>query len=285
MPRNSILSIFAKTSKPPLFEPGEPKFWDDPYISSSMLKAHLDQTHNEASRKNTEIEKTINHLITSGILKSGDRVLDLGCGPGVYSNKLCKRGMNLTCIDISPRSIDYARSQTKKDGLNIEYICTDFFNIEYDQIFDVVLQVYGEVCTFSDEKRDFLLNIIYRALKYGGIFVFDVSTRELRLREGLKNRWYVSEAGFWRQGKHLVLEEGFDYPENDTWLNQYIVIDEDHTVKNYRLWMHDYSLETISVVLEQNGFKIENVWNTLSGERYQEGGDWIAIAARKVSQN
>ena len=89
------------------------------------------------------------------------------------------------------------------------------------------------------------MNIIYRALKDGGIFVFDVSTRALRLREGLKNRWYVSEAGFWRQGKHLVLEEGFDYPENNTWLNQYIVIDEDHTVKTYRLWMHERTTFTL----------------------------------------
>ncbi len=89
------------------------------------------------------------------------------------------------------------------------------------------------------------------------------------MREGLKNRWYVSEGGFWRPGKHLVLEEGFDYPENDTWLNQYIVTDEDGTVKTYRLWLHDYSLETISLVLEQSGFEVEQVWNSLSGEPYR----------------
>ncbi|MCQ1535700.1 hypothetical protein FTO70_08405 [Methanosarcina sp. KYL-1] len=54
------------------------------------------------------------------------------------------------------------------------------------------------------------------------------------MRAGLKNRWYVSEGGFWRSGKHLVLEEGVDYPENDTWMDQYIVADEDGTVKTYR---------------------------------------------------
>lgn len=286
MTSNPILSIFDKASKPPLFEPGEPKFWDDPYISNSMLEAHLDQTHNGASRKNVEIEKTIHHLTTaSDILKAGDRVLDLGCGPGLYSNRLSCKGMKLTCIDISPRSIDYARSQAAKEGLNIEYICADFFKIEYEMAFDSVLQFYGEICTYSDEKRDLLLRLIHRALKDDGVFIFDVSTRELRLREGVKNRWYVSEAGFWRQGRHLILEEGFDYPENNTWLNQYTVIDEDCTVMTYRLWIHDYSLETISEVLKQNGFKIENVWNSLSGEQFREGGDWIAIVAKKISQN
>jgi len=281
MPHN-LFSLFSQPLKPPLFEPGEPRFWDDPHISKSMLEAHLNQTHDGASRRNAEIEKTIRHLITSGFLKTGDQVLDLGCGPGLYSSKLCFEGMKVTGIDLSRRSIDYARAQAERDGQNIDYIYTDFFNIDYKETFDAVLQVYGEICTFSDEKRDLLLNLVHRALKDNGIFIFDVSTRELRMREGLKNRWYFSEGGFWRPGKHLVLEEGFDYPENDTWLNQYIIVDEDGTVKVYRLWLHDYSFETISQTLENNGFRVEKAWNNLSGELYQKGGDWIAIAARKA---
>jgi SAM-dependent methyltransferase len=279
---HKLFSIFSQPLKPPLFEPGEPRFWDDPYISKSMLEAHLNQTHDGASRKNAEIEKTVCNLITSRFLKTGDRVLDLGCGPGLYSSRLCFEGMKVTGIDLSRRSIDYARAQADRDGHDIDYICADFFNIDYEGIFDAVLQVYGEICTFSDDKRDMLLSLVRRALKDDGIFIFDVSTRELRMREGLKNRWYFSEGGFWRPGRHFVLEEGFDYPENDTWLNQYIIADEDGTVKVYRLWLHDYSLEIISRILEKNGFKVEQAWNSLSGELYSKGGDWIAIAARKV---
>lgn len=217
-------------------------------------------------------------------MKTGDRILDLGYGPGLYSIRLCIEGMQVTGIDLSPRSINYACSMAEKERLDIEYICADFFDIEYEGIFDTILQVYGEICTFSDEKRDRLLSLIHRALKDSGVFIFDVSTRTLRMREGLKNRWYFSEGGFWRPGKHLVLEDGFDYPEYDTWLNQYIVAGEDGSVKTYRLWLHDYSLETISRVLEMNGFKVERVWNSLSGEQYKEGGDWIAIAAKKVKR-
>lgn len=165
--------------------------------------------------------------------------------------------MKVTGIDLSRLSVGYARVQAKKEGLDIDYICEDFFDMEYKGNFDAILQVYGEVYTFSDEKRDLLLRLIHRALKDNGIFIFDVSTRALRMRDGLKNRWYFSEGGFWRPGRHLVLEEGFDYPENDTWLNQYIVADEGGEVKVYRFWLHDYSFETISRVLENNGFKVE----------------------------
>jgi len=268
--------------KPELFQLGESLFWDDPHISKSMLDAHLNPEFDGASRKLETIEKTVNHLISTSLLKQGDKVLDLGCGPGLYSNRLCQHGINITGIDISRRSIEFAQKTAKEQGLDVEYICGSFFDIDYDGRFDSVLQIYGELCTVSNEARNRLLGIIRKILKNNGLFIFDVSTRALRMREGLKNSWYFCAGGFWHPKKHVVLEQGIDYPENDIWLNQYIVIDEEGGVKTYRVWFHDYSLQTITEVLNDNGFQIEYVWNSLTGQEYSCGGDWIAIAARKV---
>lgn len=268
--------------KPQRFEPGEVLFWDDPHISKSMLEAHLNPDADGASRRAESIEKTIDHLVRTSIIKQGDKVLDLGCGPGLYSTRLCMHGINVTGIDISRRSINYAQKKAKELGLSIDYICGNFFDIEYDGAFDCVLQVYGEMCTFSDEVRNRLLGITHKALKEDGRFIFDVSTRDLRLREGVKNNWYFSDGGFWRPNRHVVLEQGFDYPEHDMWLNQYTVIDEDEGIKTYRLWFHDYSLPTLSQVLNNNGFEVEHVWSSLDGAEYKVGSDWIAVVARKA---
>jgi 2-polyprenyl-3-methyl-5-hydroxy-6-metoxy-1,4-benzoquinol methylase len=118
--------IFSQASKPPLFEPCESRFWDDSHISKSMLEAHLDQTYDGASRRTAGIEKTVRRLTNSGFLKTGDRVLDLGCGPGLYSSRLCLEGMKVTGIDLSRRSVDYARDQAEKERLDINHVCTDF---------------------------------------------------------------------------------------------------------------------------------------------------------------
>ena len=268
--------------RPKLFEPGETLFWDDPHISKSMLENHLNPNVDGASRRTESIEKTVEHLLGASIVNQGDKVLDLGCGPGLYSSRLCMHGIKVTGIDISRRSIDYAWKKAGEQRLSIDYICGSFFDIDYDGVFDCVQQIYGELCTFSDETRNRLLEIIHRALKDGGRFVFDVSTRDLRMSEGVKNRWYYSEGGFWRPNRHVVLEQGFDYPERDTWLDQYTVIDEAGDIKTYRLWFHDYSLPTISQVLNNNGFEIECVWSALDGAEYTESSDWIAIVARKV---
>jgi len=39
----------------------------------------------------------------------GKRVLDAGCGPGVYSEWLLKHGANVVAVDVSPRMVEHAK--------------------------------------------------------------------------------------------------------------------------------------------------------------------------------
>lgn len=279
----NLLEVLTKAGERPLlFEAGETEFWNDPHISKSMLEAHLNPNHDAASRKPEIIDQTVLHWLSCGVIKPGYRVLDLGCGPGLYAERLCEAGIEVVGLDISERSIEYALKVALAKGLKAQYHCMNFFDMDYTNEFDAVIQVYGELCTFSDEKRDTLLQLIKRALKKEGIFIFDVSTRAQRTKAGLKNAWYVSEGGFWRQGSHLVLGQGFDYPQENLWLDQYSVIDE-QGCKVYRNWFRDYSQDSIGTVLRNAGFEAIQVWNDLTGDRYVEGGDWIALVA-KVSK-
>ncbi len=274
-----LKTVHEYSRKPPLFEPGEEKFWDDDHISIGMLQAHLSQEHEAASRKTEAIEAQVEHLAFTGILKEGDKVLDLGCGPGLYASRLCRRGLKVTGVDISRRSIEYAVAYAVENNLNIDYRLTDFFSIDFSSEYDAVMQIYGELNNFSDEKRDAFLTMVYKALKPEGLFIFDITTRE-RMRERTGTRWYLFEGGFWRPGKHLFLEEGFDYPEDNVWLDQYIIMDE-NKITVYRNWFRDYSLRTINEVLEKAGFSILQIWNDLDGTPYEEGNDWLAVVAKK----
>ncbi len=278
--KDMLDKILKYTEKPVVFELGEPKFWDDPHISKSMLEAHLDQNNDAASRKVETIDKTVENLINSGVLRPGMKLLDLGCGPGLYAERLAKAGINVVGIDISTRSIGYAKAEAEKKKLTIEYCCMNFFDMDFNNEFDAVIQIYGELNTFSDARLSKLFDSVKKALKPDGVFIFDVTTRTYRLKNNRSNNWYVSEGGFWRPEKHLVLEMGFDYPELDIWLDQYITIDEEN-YKVYRNWFHDYSLESIKKVLDREGFVPVKVWNDLTGSEYSSNGEWIAIAANK----
>jgi SAM-dependent methyltransferase len=276
---NVINKIKELSKKPPLFNKDCGNIWTEEYIATQMLNAHLDPNFDWASRRNSIIEKTVDFLNTN-VLKYNSSILDLGCGPGLYAEKLCKNGHKITGIDFSKNTINYAKSSAKKQGLDIEYKCDNFLNLKYFEDYNIVMQVYGEINTFSDEERDKLFKIVYNALKPNGLFIFDVSTPVLRKKCCLKKNWYISEGGFWREKTHIVLEEGFQY-DNDIWLDQYIVAADDG-VQVYRTWYHDYTVETISEIIHNCGFKIIDMRGSLTGESIKEDSEWIAIVAQKI---
>ncbi len=276
-----LAQLQALSQPPALFAPGEPLFWDDPHISSQMLAAHLDPTTEAASRPPDVIAQTVAWLVESLGLTPGDAVLDLGCGPGLYAAELAARGLQVTGIDYSRRSLDYARQQAAARGLPITYRYQDYRTLDELPQYDAVLLIYGDLCVLSDPDRDRLLKAIHRALKPGGLFACDVTTRALRARYALTQRWYTADSGFWKAGPHLVLEQGFDYPAEDTYLDQYIVIEPGKPISVYHNWFHDYAPETITPALEACGFSVRGLWADLLGTPYTPGSDWIGLIAAR----
>jgi SAM-dependent methyltransferase len=275
-----IDAIRSRTRRPELFDPSEAPFWDDPYISGELLKTHLDDAQEAASRPATVVQATVERLVRDGVVGPGTRVLDLGCGPGRYAELLASVGAQVTGVDISARSIEYARESAALRGLDIEYRRQDFCTLDDVEAFDVVLQVYGELSTFADPVRDRLLAGIHRALVPGGWLVFDVSTPAHRVRVGQRNGWFVNEGGLWREGPHLVLADGFAYPD-DVWCDQFVVAAGDG-VTAYRMWFHDYTPQTLTPVLERAGFAVQEMREALDGGPFG-GGEWLGVLARAMS--
>jgi SAM-dependent methyltransferase len=274
-------SILEWQEKPAPFTPGEPLFWNDPHISTQMLKAHLDPGNDLASRRPEVIQSSVDWLIAALGLQAGDSVLDLGCGPGLYSSRLAERGLSVTGVDYSSRSIDYAMQNARQNKLDICYRYQDYLTLTDEAQYDAALLIYGDFCPLSPDQRSQLLGSLQRALKPGGYFALDVTTRVHRQRYGTHNGWYATGKGFWKPGPHLVLEEGFDYPEESIYLDQAIVIEEKGTTSVYRMWFQDFTRETITLELEAGGFAIQSVWGDLTGTPYSEDTEWIGIIARK----
>ncbi|MBP7961029.1 MAG: class I SAM-dependent methyltransferase [Caldilineaceae bacterium] len=267
--------------KPDPFTPGEELFWDDPHISAQMLKTHLDPTSDRASRRPETIDRVVDWLVKTLTLQPGAAVLDLGCGPGLYAARLAQRDLTVTGVDYSRRSIAYAQEFAQENGLEIDYRYQNYLDLADENCFDVAMLIYGDFCPLSPEQRSRLLANIYRALKPGGYFVLDVTTPTHRRKVGSSNGWYLVETGFWKPGPHLVLDEGFAYPEQSIFLDQAIVIDGSGDVSVYRNWFQDFTLETITAELEAGDFVVQSVWNDLVGTPFSEDTEWIGIVATK----
>ena len=267
--------------KPVPFTPGEPLFWNDPHISKHLLATHLDQSTDLASRRVETIDRTVAWIMATLDLHPGDSVIDLGCGPGLYTSRLARKELQVTGMDYSKRSIAYAIEYAQEHALDITYRYQNYLTLEDEEQYDAAFLIYGDFCPLSPEQRNQLLQNVNRALKPAGRFVLDVSTRQHRKKYGAKNAWRVADDGFWKPEKYLVLEQGFDYPEESIYLDQSIVIEPDGKISVYRNWFQDYEPETIRTELEAGNFYVRSIWSDLTGTPYSDVSEWIGVVAQK----
>jgi 2-polyprenyl-3-methyl-5-hydroxy-6-metoxy-1,4-benzoquinol methylase len=80
-----------------LFQRSENNIWTDEYVSKNLLKAHLDENSNAASRKYDLRINTINWI--NNMIKPNSRIIDFGCGPGLYAYELGKLGHTVFGMD------------------------------------------------------------------------------------------------------------------------------------------------------------------------------------------
>jgi len=100
--------------------------WTDPYISEQMLRFHLDGSVAISSGTTESIDASARWMREAFHLADHSRVLDLGCGPGLYVNRLARAGIDVTGIDFSSRSIAYAREAAARDDLRVTYVNEDY---------------------------------------------------------------------------------------------------------------------------------------------------------------
>ena len=276
-----ISQLIELQQKPEPFTRGEPLFWDDPHISTQMLAAHLNPDWDAASRRPETIDRSVKWLIETLDLKPGDSILDLGCGPGLYASRFAQAGLHVTGVDYSRRSIEYASNYANKNQLDITYRYQNYLELSDKDQYEAAFLIYGDFCPLNPQQRATLLQNVQRALKPNGKFVLDVTTRECRRKYGIKNGWRALESGFWKPGPHLLLEEGFDYPEQSLWLDQYTVIEINGKISVYRNWFQDYTPESITAELSQGDFLVESLWGDLTGRSYTPDSEWIGLITRK----
>lgn len=119
-------ALAALQERPEPWTPGEARFWDDPHIATQMLAAHLDPGTPPASRPPKVVEASVAWIVDRLGLQSGDRLLDLGCGPGLYARRFASRRIRVTGIDISAGPIEHAKAH---DPIST-YRCADYRGLD-----------------------------------------------------------------------------------------------------------------------------------------------------------
>jgi len=100
--------------------------------------------------------------IVKRYIKKGVNVIDLGCGIGITTQFIKKRGADVIGVDISPEIIKYARSSVP----DVEFICEDILKIDFKGKFDFIC-LFDCLEHINKERYEKLFNTLKEHSKVG----------------------------------------------------------------------------------------------------------------------
>lgn len=279
----NLLDLLQRTSPPEPWVEGEKIPWNDPDFSRRMLREHLTQAHDAASRRTAIIEEHIEWIQQEVLNNRASRVLDLGCGPGLYSSRLAQRGHTCVGIDFSPASIEYAREVARSQQLACDYRLDDVRHADYGTGYDLAMFIFGELNPFRPEDAQHILSKMVAALNEDGRLLLEVSTFAAVQRQGhQRSTWYTLEHGLFSNRPHLVLFESFWNEAQAVAIERFYVIDaETNEVTRHCISTQAYTGEQYRSLIQAAGLTDITFYPSLTGKPDERQADFIAIVASK----
>lgn len=277
----NLMNIVKRTAKPEPWSEGGKIPWDEPEFSKRMLKEHLSQDHDMASRRFSLIEKHVKFI--DRLAGGPTRVLDLGCGPGFYLSRLTNLGYRCKGIDFSPASIEYAKEQAEKACQDIEYVREDIRVAKYGEGYGLVLMIYGEFNVFRTEDIRLILKKAYDSLEEGGVFIAEPNRYNLVKNVGESQAsWFSSEEGLFSPNPHLCLMENFWLEKQAVAINRYYILDaETNEVTLHSSSMQAYTRDGLMKLLREAGFRDVEVFESLADEEIESEKHLMVITGKK----
>lgn len=120
-----------------------------------------------------------------------DDYLDLACGTGNLTVKLCKKFKNTYVVDLSEDMLEKAFEKFKKEKVKAKIICQDMSELELNHKFNLITCMLDSTnyITEDEDLRSYFKNVC-RHLKDDGIFIFDINSY-YKLSEILGNNIYT----------------------------------------------------------------------------------------------
>lgn len=253
------------------------ELWTRPHLANEMLKHHLSQESDHSSRRVEEIDRIVGWLDDQLDL-AGKRVIDLGCGPGLYTRRVARLGARVTGVDFSAVSLDYARS---REMTNVEYLQADYLADPLPQGFDVAVMIYYDYCAMAPQQRSLLLSRIRELLHPGGRLVLDLPGPGAFDRVGVQVE--IEQrlmGGFFAAGDYVGIHKTDVYEDEWISLDRFLILEPEQRWQIFN-WMQYFTAESAATELAAGGFMASVLTGGLDGTPLQADSDTIGVIAEK----
>jgi SAM-dependent methyltransferase len=260
----NLLDVFRRDMAPEPWAEGEKIPWHDPAFSRRMLKEHLSQKHDAASRRTRTIKKHVDWIHDFVLDGKPSRILDLGCGPGFYCARLAARGHACRGIDFGPASIEYAVKHAA-DGCS--FTLCDIRTTDFGSGYDLVMLIFGEFNVFKPEDAKLILKKAHHALNPGGGILLEAQSFDVVYGTGNQPAtWYSAENELFADQPHLCLMESFWDEDASVATERYYIVDAANgEVTRYAASTQAYEKDELTKTLMGAGFQHPDFYPSLTG--------------------
>ena len=200
------------------------------------------------------------YLIKKLGLEPGKSFLDCPAGIGRLSFPIARKGVRVTCVDLTKSYLDEIKLKAKRANLKIQTVHSDMRRINFDSQFDAAGNLGTSIGYFPREADNFLvLKKLFKALKPGNKFALHVTNRDWIMANFQRRDWV-------RLGNNVLLTEDriFDFRTSvirSTW-----IFHKDRKQKSYEVSLRLYSFHEMNELLKKVGFINIEGFGSVKGE-------------------
>lgn len=202
-------------------------------------------------------QQEVEFLVSALGIEPGQRVLDVGCGPGRHANALGRMGFEVVGVDISERFLEVARAEAPP---GVSYQRADARALNFDSEFDAVISLCqgafglsgGPAATWTNEDAVPLdpdlpvLAGMSQALRLGGRLAFSAFSAYFQIRFLEDTDTFDADSGVNHERTVIRSEDGLD-TETD-------------------LWTSCFTPRELRLLANAAGLKVNHVWSVTPGE-------------------
>lgn len=257
------------------------ELWTDEHTSEQMLAFHLDGEVDVSSRRTSFIDSSVRWMIEHFALSESSRVIDFGCGPGLYTSRFARLGAEVVGIDFSSRSIEYARACANRENYEVTYIEADYLEFQPKGTFDLLTMIMCDFCALSPVQRGTMLSKFEQLLSNNGCIVLDVHT--LKAFDGKQEGLTVEKNqlnGFWSARPYFGFVASFKYENEMVSLDKYTIVEE-HRQREIYNWLQYFTPESLEREAHAAGLRVDELYGDVAGGPYASDAAEFAVVLKR----
>ncbi|HSP65084.1 MAG TPA: class I SAM-dependent methyltransferase [Candidatus Deferrimicrobium sp.] len=256
--------------------------WGDAVVSRRLLREHLDQTHDGASRRLCIIREHVRRLRRLLPEPPAD-VLDAAAGPGLYSVRLAAAGYRVTALDIGPAVVAHTRRLAREQAVSGDVAArvADLRTIEDVDRYDAVLLIYHVLEAFPRRQQVDVLRRLRRALRSAAPLVVEMRLRPDQV-EGRISSWDVVKSSLLSERRHLLLVETVHDRATNTYVLRETAVFDDGTTAVQQTSSAFTRYDAIPSLFARAGLRVDAMYDGWSRFRASALSESVLVVARRL---